>query len=149
MKSNRLATALFSMIVAVACARGVAQPAALERGESCRWCRMAVSDQRFAAQLTGAETLFFDDIGCMANYLRKSKDAADLTAYVADHRTREWIPAATASYERCPAVETPMGSHLLAHRDAASARTDHDSANCKAATAAEIFGTSLPKGSAR
>ena len=54
----------------------------------------------------------------MVEYLLTAKDtASDHTAYVSDYRTREWIPAATAVYQRCPSVETPMASHLIAIRD--------------------------------
>ncbi len=130
---------------AVACSGAITPPAELQPGESCRLCRMVVSDRRFAAQLGAAEPLFFDDIGCMQNYLKKNA-APDATPYVADHRTREWVPAAEASYERCPSVETPMGSHLVAHRDAASARLDTVPGTCTAVTAASIFGSSLAEG---
>src|SRR5512142_3102743 len=91
-------------LLVLACFGAAAPPAQLQRGENCRWCRMAVSDQRCAAQLSGAEPLFFDDIGCMQHFLSKPKGGAldpDAVTYVADHRTKEWIAAATAVYRRC------------------------------------------------
>lgn len=151
MKSSPMAvlrsSTLALLLLATACSGGATPPAEIQRGESCRWCRMAVSDARFAAQLAGLEPLFFDDIGCMANYLRKANEGAagDVTPYVADHRTREWVAAAKALYGRCASVETPMGSHLLAFRDEASARLDPVWKGCRAVTAAEVFGASLPK----
>jgi copper chaperone NosL len=141
---------LLALLLPAACSRTTVAPAPLDpRNESCAWCRMSVSDPRFAAQLVGngVEPLFFDDIGCMANYLRSPKrGSSDLAAYVADHRTRAWVPAAGAVYVRCPAVDTPMGSHLIAHHDSASAALDPDTKKCDAATAAEIFGNALPRG---
>lgn len=139
---------LMSLLV-IGCFGAASPPAELQRGENCRWCRMAVSDQRFAAQLSGAEALFFDDIGCLQHFLSKPKEGGvdpDAVAYVADHRTKEWIHAAAATYRRCPSVETPMSSHLLAWRDAESAKLDPVAADCATATAKELFGTSLPGG---
>ncbi len=146
MKSRR-SSMLALLLLAMVCSGGATPPAKIQRGESCRWCRMAVSDARFAAQLAGLEPLFFDDIGCMVNYLRKAKEGAggDYTPYVTDHRTREWVLAARALYGRCPSVETPMGSHLLAFRDEASARLDPAWKDCEAVTAADVFGPSQQK----
>jgi len=44
-------------------------------------------------------------------------------AFVADHRTGEWVPAESAVYSRAP-IDTPMGSHLIAHASAASRDLD-------------------------
>ena len=139
-------TVVLMSLVVVACFGAAAPPAQLQRGETCRWCRMAVSDARFAAQFSATEPLFFDDIGCMQHFLRDPKSALDPEAvpYVADHRTKEWIHAEGALYRRCPSVETPMGSHLLAYRDTESAKLDKIVGDCTTVTAAEIFGTSLP-----
>lgn len=148
MKSSAIGTWLMLLVV-IGCFGATRPPAELQSGESCSWCRMAVSDHRFATQLSAIEPLFFDDIGCMQHYLRTPKERgvpADAAPYVADHRTAEWIPAATAWYRRCPSVETPMGSHLLAYRDAESAKLDKVRGDCSAVTAAEIFGSSLPGG---
>ena len=134
------------LLSVMACSGGATPPAEIQRGESCRWCRMSVSDHRFATQLAGLEPRFFDDVGCMVKYLLKEKDdAGDHTAYVSDYRTREWIPAATAVYGRCPSVETPMASHLVAFRDEGSARQDPAWKDCQAVTLSEVFGESLPK----
>lgn len=140
--------ATWTLLVAAACARSAPAPAAVDtRNDVCQNCRMAVSDARFAAQLVapGEEPKFFDDIGCLASYLRSHPgDSGRSTAYVADHRTKAWVPAAHAVFVSVPRVETPMGSHLIAHADAASRGADADAAGGAPATATEVFGPAGP-----
>jgi copper chaperone NosL len=87
---------------------------------------MIVSDPRLAAQIAapGEEPQFFDDIGCLREYLRSTQPPGDAVVFVADHRTGEWARAVDAVYTRSHTVATPMGSGLLAHRDAASRAAD-------------------------
>jgi len=102
---------------------GVPGPVALDTAnDTCAHCRMAVSDRHFAAQLLapGEEPLFFDDIGCLRDYLKARPVPPGAVAYVADHRTGDWVDAARAVYSVSDAVRTPMSSGLIAHEDAAS-----------------------------
>jgi copper chaperone NosL len=111
------------MLAALACESGRPQPAPLDtRNEACASCRMAVSDARFAAQLVapGEEPRFFDDIGCLATFVKAGRAPAGATAFVTDYRTRDWIRADRAVYARVPGLQTPMGSQLVAHADAAT-----------------------------
>jgi copper chaperone NosL len=110
---------------------------------------MAVSDPRFAAQIVapGEEPLFFDDIGCLADYLRQNPPPAKgAVAYVADHRTRAWVLASKAIFTRVPRLETPMSSHLVAHADTASLGADPDTKDGVPVAGAEIFGPAGPPG---
>ena len=116
MRVSVLAAAIF-----IACSAGPPLPAPLDtRGsESCRWCRMVISDRRYAAQIVanGYDPLFFDDIGCLANYLQKKREIPPKAiAYVADYRQEGWIPAKEAVYFHCAAFATPMNSGLIATR---------------------------------
>ena len=127
---------------AVACG-GALEPAALDtRNEACASCRMAVSDARFAAQLVAPGELprFFDDLGCLADYLKAGKAPAGAVAFVADHRTKAWVRADAALYTRVPGLATPMGSHVIAHADIASRDADADARAGVAVAAAELFG---------
>lgn len=141
---KHLLTLLATLCVALSCANAVQPPATLDtNNESCGQCRMTVSDRHFASQIAtpGEEPLFFDDLGCLAKYLqRKPARPEGMAVYVADHQSGEWIPAAQAVFSRCPAVETPMGSHLLAHRDAAAKSRDKAAADCAGVSAKELFG---------
>lgn len=136
------------LIAAISCAAAAPQPAQLDtKNEPCRFCRMTVSDQHFASQIIapGEEPVFFDDLGCLANFLKSTNGGPKSAAiFVADHRDAEWIPAGSAIYSRCTAVDTPMGSHIIAHRDAASRQSDPAAANCEQTTFAELTRKSGP-----
>lgn len=133
--------AALAMLLA-ACSRGEPAPAALDPlTEACASCRMAVSDPRSAAQLVapGEEPRFFDDIGCLRGYLAASPPPRGAVAFVADHRTGAWVRADRAVYTLQPAAETPMGSHLLAHSDAASREADPAARGGRALAYGEVF----------
>ena len=112
----------------LACHGGPPPPAPLDtKTELCASCRMPVSDARLAAQIVrrGEEARFFDDLGCLARALAAAPvDSPDAAVYVADHRAGGWIRRETAVFTRVPGFDTPMGSHLLAHADAASRDAD-------------------------
>ncbi|HEX9670647.1 MAG TPA: nitrous oxide reductase accessory protein NosL [Thermoanaerobaculia bacterium] len=133
------------------CAAGPPPPAQLDtRNETCRHCRMAVSDRRFAAQIVAPwqEPLFFDDVGCLASHLAAAGPRAEgAVAYVADHRTGAWVPAAAAVFSRVVTLETPMASHLIAHRSMASRAADPAAAGGRPIAAAAVFAAgTLPEG---
>jgi copper chaperone NosL len=140
--------AVLALLLAACDARGAAPPATLDRAnEVCRSCRMAVSQPRYAAQIAapGEEALFFDDIGCLRDFLREQKTLPPgAIAYVADHRTRAWVPAAQAVYTRVPSLQTPMGSHLVAHADPAARAADAAASTGTPLAAAEVFGPAGP-----
>lgn len=120
-----LAAALWAS--ALACKSAPPGPAALDpRNDACRFCRMAVSDTRFAAQIVapGEEPAFFDDLGCLTHFLRDGDVPAGAVVYVSDHAARAWIRADQAVFTRVDGLDTPMGSGLIAHRDAAAREAD-------------------------
>lgn len=141
---------LVALLPALCCQRGPVPPAPLDAAnETCGWCRMAVSDPRFAAQLAapGEEARFFDDVGCLRDFLHDGGDLPPGTiAYVADHRTRAWVAAAHAVYTRVPSLQTPMGSHLVAHTDAASRDTDPAAGGGTPLRPSDVFGAVGPPG---
>lgn len=147
--TRRAAAAL--VLALAACASGAPEPAVLDtRNEACTACRMAVSEAQFAAQIVapGELPLFFDDLGCLAGYLKTGRAPARATVFVTDHRTRAWVRAGAAVYTRVPALATPMGSHLVAHADAASRDQDAAARGGTQATADDVFGAAgLPGGS--
>lgn len=81
---------------------------------------MLISTEAGSAQIVsaGAETRFYDDVGCMA---------ADWAGHApGDHAfvrvaTGAWIDAVDAVYARPAAARTAMGSGLVAYRSAADA----------------------------
>jgi copper chaperone NosL len=127
------------------------QPATVDtRNDLCTYCRMPVSDVRFAGQIVapGEEPRFFDDLGCLRDYLKKNGAPKGATAYVADHRTKAWVVAAKAIYLRNDDIDTPMGSSLLAWVDAASRDADTDSRGTRL-TPTDVFGPAGPPQAAK
>jgi copper chaperone NosL len=143
--------ALALAAVALACAGGPPEPAELDtRHEQCAHCRMAVSDPRFAGQIVAPGELprFFDDLGCLAGWVKEQGGALSegAVAWVADHRTKAWVRADVAVYTRVPGLETPMGSHVIAHADAASRDQDPESRGGTPLPPAELFSPATPPG---
>jgi copper chaperone NosL len=138
-----LAFAALAGGLALRCGGRAAAPSDVDsRNDACAFCRMPVSNPKLAAQLAapGEEPRFFDDIGCLRDYAAGTpKLPARAAAYVADYRTGRWVAASSASYERCAAIETPMGSHLIAHAAGSNA-----TAGCEPRTAADVFGAAGP-----
>ncbi len=137
-----------ALLLAAGCSRAPPAPAPLDtRHDACARCRMMVSDARFAAQLVapGEEPRFFDDVGCLRDWLRDHpRLPARTVAYVADHRTRAWARAANAVYARVEAIATPMGSHLVAFADAMSLAADPEARTGTPLAPAEVFGPAGP-----
>jgi copper chaperone NosL len=111
---------------------------------------MAVSDRRFAGQIVapGEEPAFFDDLGCLREYLADRAVALPRGAivFVADHRTSEWVDARAAVFTRRTNVATPMASGLMAHRDASSRDLDPDARGGMPVAARDVLGSRAPAG---
>ncbi len=145
------AVAALAGVVALAlagCASGPPQPARIDtRNDACAFCRMTISDPSLAAQLLAPyeEPRVFDDLGCLRDYLRSAgAPAPRTTAWVADHRTREWVRASAAVYTRHPALATPMASHLMAHASPTSRDLDPEARSGQFVPATDIFGPAGP-----
>jgi copper chaperone NosL len=149
---KRAATALPAAMIVVfaACSRGARPPEQLDtRNDLCASCRMPVSDPHLAGQIVapGEEPRFFDDLACLRERLaRQPRLPHGAALYVADHRTGAWVPADRALYTLCPAVSTPMSSHLLAHADAASRDGDPATQGGTTVTMGEALGPSVSPG---
>ncbi len=109
---------------------------------------MVVSDQRFASELVAPyeEPRFFDDMGCLAHYLAASTVPARAQVYVADHRTKAWVPARQAIYTQVEALTAPMGSHIIAHESTASRDADPAAAAGVRVELEAVFAGRLPAG---
>jgi len=142
---RRLAAITFALVLG-GCGDGP-QPETLARGQdACALCRMPVSDIHFAAQITGPGELplFFDDPGCLGEFVKGEKAKAGSAAWVADHRTGSWVRADRALYTRVPAISTPMNHHLIAHENAGSRDADPDARGGQTVPPPEIFGPQGP-----
>lgn len=133
--------AFMGVVAAVSCGGGPPASQAIDMGhDACASCRMVIVAQATAAQIVapGEEPLFFDEIGCLRDYLRVTTPGTDARVYVADHRTGQWVEAGRAVFTQTPA-STPMTSGLLAHADAASRDADPAAAGGNAVATADIL----------
>lgn len=142
LSSRALLGAGFALLLAACGAREPLPLAVDTRNDQCASCRMAVSDPRFAAQIVapGEEPRFFDDLGCLRDTLKEKPLSADAIVFVADHRTGVFVRAAGATFTRVEGLATPMGSHLVAHADAASRAADPLAARGTPVPSAEVLG---------
>jgi len=88
--------------------------------ESCSHCRMAVSEREFAAEAVAPDGRvdYFDDIGCLAAWVRERRPSPEVALYVVDFETGEWLAAESAYYVKSDQIPTPMSFGLVAFGDA-------------------------------
>jgi copper chaperone NosL len=90
--------------------------------DACADCRMAVTRPGFGGELRDADGRLttYDDAGCLLRAMVKRHGAMP-EAWVEDHDGGGFVSLLAAHLVRSPQVDTPMGSGLVAFRDAASA----------------------------
>jgi copper chaperone NosL len=110
------------LVALVSCTRSLA-PVSIEEGDMCSFCRMAISEKRFAAEIimTDESVLKFDDIGCMLRYQKAKGSVETAAVYVADSETKQWLMASDAYFVQSTTVKTPMGSGIVAFASGDSA----------------------------
>ncbi len=110
----------------VGCGGGRPEPVEIVVDEDiCSFCRMAISERRFAAELVtpGGRVELFDDIGCLADWLRENGRPAGAGIFAVDFATGKWLVADEAVYVRSPDLPTPMSHGLAAFADRPAAET--------------------------
>lgn len=118
---KRRAAGVAIALAAAACGGG---PSPVHVGEdACAYCRMTVSDGRFAGQVTNehGRASMFDSIECLASYAKAGRKAL-AQVWVADFTNpTAWIPARDAMYLKSDRLPSPMGQHLAAFASAEAA----------------------------
>jgi copper chaperone NosL len=107
-----------------ACRSEPPKPVDIESWDMCAFCRMAISQKQFAAEIVEASGLIqkFDDIGCLLRYRRRLQ-AVPAATFVVDRRTRRWLPAEAAYFVHSDRLQTPMGGGFAAFGDPADAES--------------------------
>jgi copper chaperone NosL len=115
--------AILSMIIAVSCGTSEIKPVDIYPEDMCAHCRMAVSDQRFAAEIISEtrEVFKFDDIGCMEGFQKHNASTKIAAQFVKDYETKNWMPLDRATIVET-GVFTPMGSGKVAFADGVKAK---------------------------
>jgi copper chaperone NosL len=121
-------------------------PPPIQTGAPCAFCRMTIADTRLAAELTasGEEPRQYDDIGCLLNDLKRQPAPAGSRAWVADYESGNLRGANDVVYTRVAAIDTPMGSHLVAQMDEAARKADPRTREGQPLTAHDLFGPAGP-----
>jgi len=135
-------TALFSLLLLVGCETNKFEPVALTPEDMCAYCKMAISEKRYAAELIDSEgqALKFDDIGCMVNFIKTRKNPAKFVAYfVMDFDERQWTKADDAYYVRSAELTTPMSGGIIAFKDQAKAKEAVDRYHGKVVRFEDLF----------
>jgi copper chaperone NosL len=86
---------------------------------------MSISEKRYAAELIDeqGEAYKFDDIGCLANFLKqKNNDGSIRATFVMDFEQREWLKAEDAFYARSSQFKTPMSGGIVAFKNESNAQ---------------------------
>lgn len=113
-----VAVALVSVfLLSAACQTTKFEPVSLAPEDMCSYCRMAISEKQFAAEVIDGDSraFKFDDIGCMVDFVEGKKNEVPIAAYfVMDFDKREWIKGEDAYYVRAPEVLTPMSGGVIA-----------------------------------
>lgn len=123
----RVLCVIIGMMALANCQEQTVEPVDLVPEDMCDYCKMAISEKRYAAELIDIEgqEFKFDDIGCMSNFVRRS--GAKVSAYfVMDFDERQWIKAEDAYYIRSPELTTPMNGSIVAFKNELRARQAAD-----------------------
>ena len=104
------------------CSKSEIKPVDIYPEDLCSHCRMAISDQRFAAEIiTVADEVFkFDDFGCMERFKEKSSNLKIAATFVKDYEMKNWIPCEHSTIVQT-SIKTPMGSGKVALADSVKA----------------------------
>jgi len=97
------------------CGKPSLKPVEIEPADMCSFCRIAVSEMRYAAEIVDREenVYKFDDIGCMLRYMREHRTEG-VAVFVKDYDGSGWLSAPEAQYVRSDAIPSPMGGHTIA-----------------------------------
>ncbi len=109
---------LFGVLSLLGCGSSEIRPVDIYPEDVCTFCKMAFSDQRYAAEIISREeeVAKFDDIGCMIKYRNMRDNSGTSTVFVKDYETRGWIPEDRAVIIQTD-IMTPMGSGKIAFSD--------------------------------
>jgi len=101
------------LTIGIAACKKLPQPEPLHPEDICAICKMAVTEQHFAAQalLPNGDYVKFDDIGCLMNYSHRPKLDS---IWFGDYELEKWIRADSAYLLKTDSVRTPMGYGVLA-----------------------------------
>lgn len=111
-------------LLCIGCGNAELRPIEIMSEDMCSFCKMAISEKRFASELLtqDGEVFKFDDIGCMLRFRKSHGHPESVVAtFVVDYDTREWIKSEEAYFVKSTVFKTPMGGNVVAFKTGASA----------------------------
>jgi copper chaperone NosL len=114
--ASLVALVALAAVALAACAAPGPRPVALGE-EECGYCRMTVTDARFAAEARTARgrVHVFDSIECLAGYANATPAGERRALWVTDYdHPGTFLAADSAAFWRVGGVGSPMGKGLLA-----------------------------------
>ena len=121
----RMIFLFIGVLLLLGCGAKKIEPAPIEANDICSFCKMAISETRYAAEFidNDGQAFKFDDIGCMTNFIKQKRANNGMQArFVMDYEGREWIKAESAFYVRSSEFNTPMNGGIVAFKDQERAR---------------------------
>lgn len=122
---------------------GDKKPEAIKlNSDNCDYCKMTISDARFAAELitTKGRVYKFDDIACLQNYKKENEKVQYSRTYVSDYcNPALLIEAETAKFVHGEKVNSPMGGNIAAYSNEDSAELYSDKLNGSVVTWNSFF----------
>ena len=142
MRIKRATLSFLLALMIAGCQKGETEPAAIAPEDICAYCKMAISEKRYAAQFVDrdGQPFKFDDIGCMINFANEKQNRDEIAAYfVMDFDERQWVKAEHAYYVSSTELKTPMEGHAAAFKDEAKAREAADRFHGRLVGFADLF----------
>ena len=115
---------LLFLLPFASCGKTELKPVEIAAEDMCAFCKMAISEKQYAAEFLNrdGDASKFDDIGCLASYLKAKQSRGDVAAYfVVDYDTRQWVKAEQAYFVKSEEFKTPMSGRLVAFKDRSKA----------------------------
>ena len=72
-----------SLLFLAGCQKSATESVAIAPEDMCRYCKMAISEKRYAAEFIDRDggAFKFDDIGCMLNFIKGQQNKNQIAAY--------------------------------------------------------------------
>ena len=112
------------LMVTAGCQKASLLPVDLEESDMCNWCKMAISEKRYASEAidNDGNIYKFDNATCLTRFVAARNLRGRIAKYyIADYGARSWVDASAAAYARSAEIPGPMASGLAAFASKANA----------------------------
>jgi copper chaperone NosL len=114
-----------TMTSLMSCSGNVAPTPIKANEDVCAGCKMTIVDLKFASEFVTdkGKCYVFDDIGCMANFIKENKDLSIRQMYVSNYlNPAEFLKVPEAFFIKGGDIKSPMDGNTAAFKTAAEAQ---------------------------